>query len=469
MNDFSTRRILLLVALSMGILILLSAVPWSGLTGNYIKDFSLFSDVMPKHKDVKYSVGTPVHADPETDFAEDDAEDSEDFSSGENGNDPSSSAVIDSIIPAKALVEAPVDGDLVLIESYLPEGRMLPLFREALEKSASQPVRIAMLGDSYIEGDIMAQDLRDMFQKEYGGRGVGFVPLHSDFPGFRSSVKMSDSGWKLHDIRTMKSSDTIRQLSGDYSVVEGLATTSYRGTSKTPRTASWNHSAFMFIAPDSAVVTVTTDAGVKDYSVPASGNVQCIDISGETSLFKVSASATGLIALGAYIGSDSGVQLDCMSIRGNSGLPLRKINPRLCGELQQWIDYDLIILEYGMNSVNAEELEYSAYGKGITKLVRKLKNLYPGADILVLGVGDRGVKDGAEVVSLPTCQAMVNAQRKAAAEAGVHFWDTRAAMGGENAIAEWRKRRLVNADYIHLNHDGGRELAERLFKAMTHE
>ena len=64
---------------------------------------------------------------------------------------------------------------------------------------------------------------------------------------------------------------------------------------------------------------------------------------------------------------------------------------------------------------------------------------------------------------------MVNAQRKAAADAGVHFWDTRAAMGGENAIAEWRKRRLVNADYIHLNHDGGRELADRLFKAILHD
>ena len=39
------------------------------------------------------------------------------------------------------------------------------------------------------------------------------------------------------------------------------------------------------------------------------------------------------------------------------------------------------------------------------------------------------------------------------------FWDTREAMGGEDAIVEWRERGLVNADYIHLNNKGGEEMS----------
>ena len=54
---------------------------------------------------------------------------------------------------------------------------------------------------------------------------------------------------------------------------------------------------------------------------------------------------------------------------------------------------------------------------------------------------------------------MTDAQRKAASDAGVHFYDLRAAQGGENSIVEWRRRSLVNADYIHLNHAGGKVLA----------
>ncbi len=57
---------------------------------------------------------------------------------------------------------------------------------------------------------------------------------------------------------------------------------------------------------------------------------------------------------------------------------------------------------------------------------------------------------------------MVSTQRAVARRCGIAFWDTREAMGGDDAIVNWRERKLVNADYIHLNHKGGEELA-RLF------
>ena len=49
---------------------------------------------------------------------------------------------------------------------------------------------------------------------------------------------------------------------------------------------------------------------------------------------------------------------------------------------------------------------------------------------------------------------------------GVLFWDTRMAMGGADAVVDWRKRGLVNADYIHLNHKGGEVLGKKLADAI---
>lgn len=61
---------------------------------------------------------------------------------------------------------------------------------------------------------------------------------------------------------------------------------------------------------------------------------------------------------------------------------------------------------------------------------------------------------------------MIQTQRETAHKCRIHFWDTRAAMGGEDAVVDWRSRKLLNADYIHLNHAGGAELAKLFDSAL---
>jgi hypothetical protein len=100
------------------------------------------------------------------------------------------------------------------------------------------------------------------------------------------------------------------------------------------------------------------------------------------------------------------------------------------------------------------------------QVVAQVRKCYPNADILLLGIGDRGQKLGGEVQSLPTSQAMVDAQRNAAKASGCLFWDTREAMGGTNAAIAWREQGLINADYIHLNAKGGATLADTFIKSF---
>ena len=39
------------------------------------------------------------------------------------------------------------------------------------------PVRVAFMGDSFVEGDILTADLRELLQDTFSGGGVGFVPF----------------------------------------------------------------------------------------------------------------------------------------------------------------------------------------------------------------------------------------------------------------------------------------------------
>ena len=73
---------------------------------------------------------------------------------------------------------APRKGDMVMIEDYTTSGNGLANLRKALTHTG-RPARVAIIGDSYIEGDVFSQNVREYLQQAYGGRGVGYMGLHS--------------------------------------------------------------------------------------------------------------------------------------------------------------------------------------------------------------------------------------------------------------------------------------------------
>lgn len=465
MNHSSPRYIVTLVGIAFAMLLILSAIPWTDLTGNVIKDFNLFEDLFPSEK--KVASNAPEIVDPE--LADLMAQADEIHTTADNEkidstvvDQPITQAVsIPAVVPS--VYEAPINSDgTVLIENFSASAEAFPHFKAALTHAGERNVRVAVIGDSYIEGDIFCQDLRKLLQDEYGGEGVGFMAMHSDFPGFRGSVTQSSSGWILHDIRKMNRNDSLRTLSGDYARAQNRARSTYKATKSQP---SWSKASYMFIAADSATITLSADGVPSSFDVGPSHSPQRLVLDGPMKEFSIN-SPEGIVGLGAYLDGTAGIQVDCMSVRGNSGLSLGKLNPTLCNAMRQYIDYDLIILEFGMNILSAEQTNYNTYGKGMLHAVERVKACYPNADILIMGVGDRGVKDGPNVVSMPTCHALIKAQRELAQNTGAFFWDTHAAMGGDGAALKWRNNNLLNADYIHLNHKGGGRLADIFFRSL---
>ena len=61
-------------------------------------------------------------------------------------------------------------------------------------KQLDRPVRIAYFGDSFIEGDILTSNLRELFQQRFGGSGVGWVDCGTPLSAFRRTVKQQYRG-----------------------------------------------------------------------------------------------------------------------------------------------------------------------------------------------------------------------------------------------------------------------------------
>lgn len=449
--------------IAFAILMALSVVDWGTLTGNRITDFSLFEDLRTEAIIVK----TNEIIDPELSAALEEVTSDVELpvrQFEESSQTPVKTVEETDVHVSNAGYCPPERVDGVLpIEDFSPDGDGLKNLRNALIESGRM-ARIAVIGDSYIEGDIFTQDIRRLLQDRFGGNGVGYMSMHSDFPGFRRSVTQNDNGWTVKDIRHNSKGD-IKTLSGEYCVGKSEAFATFKG-SKIAHADKWTVSRLLFISPAAGVIKLKAGGEERAFDVEASDEIQCLSVETETSELRVSSNIDSLKVLGAWMDGINGVSVDCMSLRGNSGATHRMISESFARKMAEYIDYDLIVVEYGMNAVSSEQVEYSSYSMLMERVIERIRLCYPGADILMLGVGDRGQKIGSDVASLPTIGAMTKAQRDCARKSGVMFWDVREAMGGENSVVDWRDRGMVNADYIHLNHKGGAALAQEFVNSL---
>lgn len=467
-------QVALAVVLAVCIVIMVSLLPVSELSNGIAEDFNIFSDIVylkadTADTDSNSDVSPAVTIDPELQKAMDEVLPSDQWRSAEQV-DVAERHSSDTESELEPVAELPVikpnrEGDAVLIEDYTVNGRGLENLRRAI---ASGSARIAVAGDSYIEGDIFTQDLRRLLQSTYGGSGVGYVNMYSEFPGFRRTVRQSGKGWTEKSAAKNGKNIYLMLAERYFMVSDGSvgAEATYKGTKSLPHLESWDRSRFIFIAPKPTTVRLKTSGEWQEYQVDGSEAVQCLEIDEPTGQFSVRLYEPSAVAFGVWLESSGGISVDCMSSRGYSGITLARIDTELCREIGKFVPYDLVILEFGINAMSAGQKNYSVYSKKMAEVIEHVRSCFPTADILLMGVGDRGQKRGGEVHTMSTVPYMIAAQRDAARRARCLFWDTQDAMGGDDAIVSWSREGKANKDYIHLTHKGGASLAELFFNAL---
>src|SRR5690606_32346027 len=174
---------------------------------------------------------------------------------------------------------------------------------------------------------------------------------------------------------------------------------------------------------------------------------------------------------GASFENGTGVYVDNFSMRGNSGIGLYSIPLKMMKDFNNYQDYKLIVLQYGLNVVGTDSARYNWYAARMITVIEKIKQAFPEASILLLSVSDRATNETGELKTISTIPALRNAQRYIAQKTGIAFWDLFEAMGGEDSIIKFADSNpaLAAKDYTHLTFKGGRKLGIRLVNSLLFE
>lgn len=398
--------------------------------------------------------------------------------------DSAEGIVAERLDTAAVKVEQPVFTDsvpkgMVPIEDFADgDVREMDGFYAALDQAAERVVRIGYFGDSYIEGDLLTQDLRYLFQQKYGGRGVGFVDISTVTEGFRQTVVQKTNGWTSH-VYTDKHgfNRQLQGFNGRYfnpgrGAMLSLAGTKrlYKGTLDTVATAT------IYLSPSSGLAYGAAINGEAFHTLHTatdtldtpSHSIQQQQLTGSIGRLRLHVdSGSHARFYGVALEGRRGIVLDNLSMRGTNGKQLATVPAATLTRFAELRPYDLIVLQYGLNVASPKTKDYSGYTRQLARSIRLLREAYPAASILVVGVGDRDERD--EQGTLRTMEGVRELalyQRKMASDEHVAFWNLFEAMGGEGSIARMQQKRQANLDYTHINSAGGRELARLLFDVL---
>ena len=348
-------------------------------------------------------------------------------------------------------------------------------FDKFIEKLATgEKVRIAFMGDSFVEGDILTSDLREQLQSLFGGRGVGFVACDIPFATVRRTVKRTSSGWSAYSVMKPKSApqDVADKFFVSGYVAKGGAGASTRWsvTDAFEHLDSATRARVLLYSRDTSSVRITlNDTIVNDIEVAGYDHMREIYVEAS----KIDNIAIGVLqgsvlCYGVTIEDAGGVVVDNFSVRSNNGHAIFGTGAAINREIDEFLGYDLVVLQYGLNIMQKGQRGYSNYRTQLCNMIAYAERCFPDAAILVLGVSDRWVKsdDAGRYVPIGSVDALTAHQRAAADSTNVAFWNTSRAMASLGGMPTFVANGWAANDYTHINFAGGRRIAKQLACAI---
>ncbi len=366
----------------------------------------------------------------------------------------------------------PADSLLTPIEYFGAEGKGMEALYDKL--LAGKSVRIAFMGDSFVEGDILTADLRELLQDTFSGGGTGFAPMASPFTAYRQTIKTSARGWTPYNIMQRKT--TPEPLAGDYFVSGWVAKGSDGASTRWDMTSRRRHleecrrARLLFISRDDSEIAVRINDGEeRTFSFKGDDVVRQIVIEGEqiASLeMRVLSGGDGFTGYGAEFEDLQGVTVDNLSVRSNNGQAMFWSNASVNAQINTMRPYDLVILQYGLNIMQAERKDYSLYAQQVEKMIRYVESCFPSAAVLVMAVSDRSQRNEKGFQPMTVALNLAEWQRTAAKSCNAAFWNTYEAMQQLGGMKTFVANGWAGKDYTHINYAGGRQIATSLYYAL---
>lgn len=348
-------------------------------------------------------------------------------------------------------------------------------FERFVDKLASgEGVRIAFMGDSFVEGDILTSDLREQLQVIFGGRGVGFVSCDIPFTTVRRSVKRASSGWSAYSV--MKPDKAPQDVADRFFVSGYLAKGGVGAKTRLASTQAFEHldsctraRVLLYSRDTSSVEIAINDTVINEIEVAGYDRMREIYVEAAAiESLTVRVAKGDILCYGLSLEGGEGVTVDNFSVRSNNGHAIFGTGAMVNREIDELLGYDMVVLQYGLNIMQKGQRRYSSYHKKLCDMVAYAERCFPNAAILIMGVSDRWV-EGSNGMYEPigSVDALSAAQRAAADSTNVTFWNTAEAMAIYGGMPEFVARGWAAKDYTHINFAGGKRIAELLTYAIV--
>jgi len=322
-------------------------------------------------------------------------------------------------------------------------------------KRRIEPVRIMHFGDSHTAADLLTAQIRNQFQRDFGDGGAGYMvpgnPMKST--PRRGVISGATSGWAVDGLGSRA------EPNGIY----GLAGLSLSTTEKDQRAwleTNCNHFEVYYLRQPGGgnidimldgqsvleqPISLASDAPLPDYytfDTPADRQHRIEVRTTTPGKARILGIVTEHIA--------PGVSYDVLGINGARANRLISWNDTAFVDNIVQRKPDLIIVAYGTNEVTDPDWTVESYQRMFAAILQRFRRAAPQASIIVYCPPDRG--DVALAGS--KMPAMIEAQRRAAFQAGAAFWSSYGAMGGSGSMNVWSSIGLGQGDHVHLTKDG---------------
>ena len=322
--------------------------------------------------------------------------------------------------------------------------------------------------------------MREHWQKQYGGGGIGLIPLHQTIPtrtirqrlSINNVVQTAQGGPKRYLVYGPRS---MRLNNDDYGVMGQVAimnSTLVTGSEDIViniepidhKRKSHNYfnrvrlltdsiSGYIMVQ-DTILHPATQSYTTVHYTLPDSTTKCEIHLQGKGKVYGIS------------LETPTGVIVDNIPMRGCSGNIFSKIDSTSLSNFYRDTNTRLIILQFGGNMIpqTANPSTISGYVRStLRQQVRYLRACAPEASILFIGPSDMSTRIDGEMVTYPLVPYMDRLLKKMAEEEQIAYWSMYNAMGGQNSMVKWVEIGWAGSDYVHFTRAGANKVGRLLY------
>ena len=356
----------------------------------------------------------------------------------------------------------------------------LAAFYAALDSTNSMPVRVVHYGDSQTEEDRITNVLREHWQKQYGGGGVGLIPLHQTIPtrtirqwlSINNVVQTAQGGPKRYLVygpRSMRLNNDDYGVMGQVAVMDSTLVAGsedivmniepidkkYKSHNYFNRVRLLTDSVSSYVMTRDTILHSATQSYITPlYTLPDSTTKCKIHLQGKGKVYGIS------------LETPTGVIVDNIPMRGCSGNIFTKIDSASLSVFYRETNTRLIILQFGGNMIPQTENPSTISGyvrSTLRQQVRYLRACAPESAILFIGPSDMSTRIDGEMATYPLVPYMDKLLKKMAEEEQIAYWSMYDAMGGKNSMVKWVEIGLAGSDYVHFTRAGANKVGRLLY------